>query len=144
MKIYFAGSIRGGRDDQQLYVEIIKALSSYGEVLTEHVGDKGITAYGEDGPTDKYIYSRDVSWLKETDVVIAEVSTPSLGVGYEIAKAEEWRKKVLCLYRESEGKRLSAMIAGSENLEVKKYASLKDLESVFGEFFGSLIKKERE
>lgn len=143
MKIYFAGSIRGGRDDQQLYAEIIKTLSSYGEILTEHVGDKKLTVYGEDGPTDEYIHNRDVSWLKETDVVIVEVSTPSLGVGYEIAKAEEWRKKVLCLYKESEGKRLSAMIAGSEKLEIKRYESLEDLKSVFGEFFGKL-KRERE
>jgi hypothetical protein len=35
------------------------------------------------------------------------------------------------------------MIAGSEELEIKRYTSLEDLESVFGEFFGSL-KKERE
>jgi len=96
MKIYFAGSIRGGRDDKKLYEDIIKTLSTYGEVLTEHVGNQKLTASGEDGSTDEYLYKRDMNWLKESDVVIAEVSTPSLGVGYELAKAEEWGKKILC------------------------------------------------
>jgi hypothetical protein len=135
MKIYFAGSIRGGRDDQQLYAEIIKTLSSYGKVLTEHVGDKKVTAWGEDGPTEKYIHDRDINWLKEADVVVAEVSTASLGVGYEVAKAEEWGKKILCLYRETEGKRLSAMITGSGTLETKTYETLDDLKQIFEVFF---------
>ncbi len=143
MKIYFAGSIRGGRDDKELYNQIIKALSGYGEVLTEHVGDPNLTVFGEDGPTDEYIYKRDMHWLKEADVVIAEVSTPSLGVGYEVAKAETFDKRVLCLYRESEGKRLSAMVAGNQDMQIKNYKSLGDLKNIFGEFFRSQIDKER-
>lgn len=61
MKIYFAGSIRGGRDDKELYLEIINLLGKYGKVLTEHIGDKTLSALGEDGPTDKYIYDRDMA-----------------------------------------------------------------------------------
>lgn len=38
-KIYFAGSIRGGRDDATLYHKIIETLKTYGQVFTEHVGD---------------------------------------------------------------------------------------------------------
>lgn len=144
MKIYFAGSIRGGRDDKELYADIINVLSTHGEVLTEHVGNKKLTAFGEDGPTDEYIYKRDMGWLKETDVVIAEVSTPSLGVGYELAKAEEWGKKILCLYRETEGKRLSAMVAGSGTLEIKKYKSFGDLKGIFKEYFKRSIENRRE
>ena len=34
-KIYFAGSIRGGRDDRYLYESLISYLGSIGEVLTE-------------------------------------------------------------------------------------------------------------
>ena len=41
MKIYFAGSIRGGRQDKDIYAEIIKHLSALGVVLTEHVGYDG-------------------------------------------------------------------------------------------------------
>uniref|UniRef100_A0A668VK57 2'-deoxynucleoside 5'-phosphate N-hydrolase 1 n=1 Tax=Oreochromis aureus TaxID=47969 RepID=A0A668VK57_OREAU len=37
MKVYFCGSIRGGRDDVHVYRRIVHALQSYGTVLTEHV-----------------------------------------------------------------------------------------------------------
>ena len=37
-KFYFAGSIRGGRDDVELYRELIKYLQAFGRVLTEHIG----------------------------------------------------------------------------------------------------------
>ncbi|MEZ4526596.1 MAG: hypothetical protein R2941_11810 [Desulfobacterales bacterium] len=43
MKIYFAGSIRGGRDDVEIYRKLIAFLKSFGQVLTEHVGDTGLT-----------------------------------------------------------------------------------------------------
>ena len=81
MKIYFAGSIRGGRDDAPLYHEIIALLTEYGDVLTEHIGDIGLTAAGEDGLPDATIYERDMGWLAEADAVIAEVTVASLGVG---------------------------------------------------------------
>lgn len=135
MKIYFAGSITGGRGDKDLYAEIIKKLTSFGEVLTEHVGSKTLSAMGEDGPTPKYIYDRDMDWLKDSDIVVAEVTTPSLGVGYELGKAEDWGKKVLCVYREVEGRRLSAMISGGGKFEIKKYENLNELDNVFTEFF---------
>jgi hypothetical protein len=47
MKIYFAGSIRGGREDKNLYLQLIHHLSQYGQVLTEHIGDVDLTEFGE-------------------------------------------------------------------------------------------------
>jgi nucleoside 2-deoxyribosyltransferase len=89
MKIYFAGSIRGRRDDAALYRQIIAMLMEYGEVLTEHVGDASLTRAGEYGPSDEAIYGRDMAWLTEADAVVAEVTVPSHGVGYEVAWAAE-------------------------------------------------------
>ena len=102
MKIYFAGSIRAGRGDKNTYFKIIEYLKKYGQVLTEHVGDGNLTNSGEKNISGEEIYKRDMSWLKEADVFVAEISTPSLGVGYEIAKAEEWGKRILCLCRKPE------------------------------------------
>ena len=99
MKIYFAGSIRGGREDAALYHQVIALLMEYGEVLTEHIGDIGLTTAGEDGLSDETIYERDMGWLAEADAVIAEATVPSLGVGYEVARAESLGKPVLCLHR---------------------------------------------
>ena len=138
MKIYFAGSIRGGRADKELYFKIIDLLSKYGEILTEHVGNKKLSHTGEDGQNDKYIYDRDMQWLEQADVVIAEVSTPSLGVGYEIAKAEG-SKRTLCIYRPEEGRFLSAMVGGNKNLILKEYSTIDDIKKVFNEFFAEKV-----
>ena len=137
MKIYFAGSIRGGRDDKDLYLEIITLLNKYGSVLTEHIGNKDLSVLGEDGLTDEYIYERDMNWLQESDVVVAEITTPSMGVGYELGKTEG-QKPILCLYRQQEGKRISAMINGSKNIQTKEYRELSDIDQILKDFFSKL------
>ena len=135
MKIYFAGAIRGGREDRALYFEIINLLHEYGEVLTEHIGDSELSVMGEDGSDDE-IHDRDLGWLKDAECLVAEVSMPSLGVGYEIGKATEWRKPVLCLFRPACGRTLSAMIAGSSRVRVREYESAAELKGIFNQFFG--------
>ncbi|MDD5083513.1 MAG: nucleoside 2-deoxyribosyltransferase [Candidatus Moranbacteria bacterium] len=134
MNIYFAALVRGGREDSLLYADIIKLLGSYGMVATEHLGKKSLSEEGEQEMLDQEIYERDMSWLSQADVVVAEVSTPSLGVGYEIARAETMEKPVLCIYRLGAGKRVSAMLAGNANIEVQAYENLEDLTEVLENF----------
>ncbi|CAI8057982.1 2'-deoxynucleoside 5'-phosphate N-hydrolase 1 [Geodia barretti] len=105
LRIYFAGSIRGGRDDVQLYMKIIRLLQGYGTVLTEHVADERLGAYGEKQISDEEIHKRDFEWLSQSDVMVAEVTQPSLGVGYEIGRAVDMNKRILCLHRPQPGKR---------------------------------------
>ncbi len=136
MKIYFAGAISGGRDDAAVYVQIAKLLRSYGTVLTEHVGDPELSSDGEP-IDDRTIHDRDLAWLREADCLVAEVTTPSLGVGYEIGKVTEWEKPVLCLFRPSSGRALSGMIAGCNQAQVKNYASLDELTYILTEFFAA-------
>ena len=87
MKIYFAGSIRGGRDDAKIYSQIIEFLQEYGQVLTEHIGKINLNTKGESTLSDKQIHDRDMKWLLDSDLMVAEVTNPSLGVGYEIGRA---------------------------------------------------------
>lgn len=134
MKIYFAGSIRGGREDAALYAEIINYLKTFGEVLTEHVGDTNLTSAGNDGPSDRFIHDRDLVWLLSADVVIAEVTTVSMGVGYEIGRAVAAGKKVLCLFRPNSEKNLSAMIAGCPEVEVRQYKTLNEAKKAISVF----------
>jgi len=134
MKIYFAASIRAGRDDWASYLEIVKQLREHGSVLTEHVGDVELSAVGED-IGDRKIHDRDLGWLKESDYLVAEVTTPSLGVGYEIGKATEWGKPVLCLYHPGEGRTLSAMISGCNGVILRQYQTTQELRKIFDEFF---------
>ncbi|MDX1586245.1 MAG: nucleoside 2-deoxyribosyltransferase [Balneolaceae bacterium] len=133
MNIYFSGSIRGGRSDAGLYKELIRELKQYGKVLTEHVGASDM----ELNLTDREIHDRDIEWLEESDIVVAEVSTPSLGVGYEIARALSMNKSVHCLYRKADESNVSAMIKGSPNVSCHPYAAhseaLKILRNIFGD-----------
>ena len=134
MLIYFAGSIRGGREDAALYLQIIEYLKTFGEVLTEHIGDPNLPRLGDDGPTDKYIHDRDLKWLQSAEVLVAEVTTVSMGVGYEIGRAVETGKKVLCLFRPDSGKNLSAMISGCEDLQLINYTNLEEAKKAIAEF----------
>ncbi len=136
MNIYFAGSIRGGRTDQNIYLEIIKYLQKFGTVLTEHVANPNTTSLGEKISEEK-IFKRDMKWLKKADIMVAEVTNPSLGVGYELAMAEKMNKKILCLYRPSRGKSLSAMVRGNIKFKVIDYKTLKDARKIIDKFIKS-------
>ena len=129
MTIYFAASISGGRGDQAVYSRIVELLRSHGTVLTEHFGDANLTAAGED-LADQAIHDRDLEWLRSADVLVAEVTTPSLGVGYEIGRAVEWGTRVICLYRPQAGRRLSGMIAGCSAIRVYSYDDPSQLPAV--------------
>ena len=116
--IYFSGSITGGRGDVALYQTFIRALENDGHrvlagaVAAEHVGSVG------EELSRRAIFERDLRWLDESDLLVAEVTTPSHGVGYEIAYARWLRKvPVIALAR----KRCSAMIAGDPGVELIEY-----------------------
>ncbi len=133
-KIYFCGSVRGGRELAPTYLKIIRILEESALVLTEHLGDDEAVSGKDALLSDRQIHERDLEWLKESDLVVAEVTVPSLGVGYEIGRAVELGKPVLCLYREREGKRLSAMIAGSPQVQVIQYDEADYLNKILKEF----------
>lgn len=135
MTIYFAGSISGGRGDQAVYKQIIDLLKQHGTVLTEHFGDASLTSAGE-SLADCAIHDRDLEWLRKADVLVAEVTTPSLGVGYEIGRAVEWGKRIICLHRPSPGRRLSGMIAGSGGIVVRSYEDVAQLSAILAEALG--------
>jgi nucleoside 2-deoxyribosyltransferase len=124
MKIYFAGSIRGGRKDAELYRRVISALKEKHQVLTEHIGDLSLSTVEEKG--DKTIYEQDTAWLRECDVVVAECTQVSLGVGYELAYAEAHNKEVHIFYRPKETP-LSAMLAGNERFHIHRYDNADEI-----------------
>lgn len=123
MNIYFAGSIRGGRQDAVLYHRIIEQLKSQGHrVLTEHVGDLNLV----ESRGDKDIYAQDTGWLRESDLLIAECTTPSLGVGYELAYAERLEKPCHLFYDQTKCS-LSAMLTGNPYFFIHPYKSEEEL-----------------
>ncbi|AZQ64473.1 nucleoside 2-deoxyribosyltransferase [Flammeovirga pectinis] len=132
MKIYFSGAIRGGREDAELYAEIITHLQQYGDVLTEHIGQMDLQ---EKMITDKEIHDQDLNWLIESDIIIAEVTVPSLGVGYELGRGVEMKKPTFCFHR---SEKTSAMVSGCPDIKTFKYNSLLDLKVFLDEIFQKL------
>lgn len=120
--IYFSGAISGGRADVALYRQIVELLEIEGyrvlagAVAAEHVGAGGEPLHPPE------ICARDLGWLDQSDLVVAEVSVPSLGVGYEIAYATRNRQiPVIALYRTAFTQRCSAMVAGDPGVHLIEY-----------------------
>ena len=135
MNIYFCGSIRGGRDLAATYAKMIKMLGSYGTVLTEHLGSNEEIETKDRILSDRAIHDRDFQWIVDSDFLVAEVTVPSLGVGYEIGRAIEIGKPALCLFKQGSEHTISAMIAGSDKVEMKYYQSLEEVKDLFEAFF---------
>jgi len=134
LKFYFCGSIRGGRQLAADYRRIIEMMKQYGEVLTEHLGDDREIETKDRILSDVEIHDRDMNWVKESDLVIAEVTIPSLGVGYEIGRAVELGIPVLSLFKSGSGYYLSAMISGSEGLTMCHYEDIEELKDPIKRF----------
>jgi nucleoside 2-deoxyribosyltransferase len=121
MNIYFACSITGGREFESVYQAIVHALAEDSHVVpTAHLAESGVmTLEAVIDPNE--VYARDVAWIRDCAVLIAEVSMPSHGVGYEIGFSLGLGKPVLALYKE--GRRVSKMISGNpdRNLSVVSY-----------------------
>lgn len=121
MNIYFACSITGGREFETVYQTIVRALLEDAHVVpTAHLAETSVMSV-EAVIDPQAVYARDVAWIRDCDVLIAEVSIPSHGVGYEIGFSLALGKPVLALYQQ--GRKISKMISGNPdpNLSVKCY-----------------------
>jgi len=138
LNIYFSCSITGGRDQQEIYAGIVKYLLEKGhEVPTAHLAsddviEKEIIADAET------VYRRDIDWVRGCDVLVAEVSTPSHGVGYEIAAALYEGKPVFCCYLKDIT--VSKMITGNfeVGMQIYVYETITDLLPAIQKFLASL------
>jgi 2'-deoxynucleoside 5'-phosphate N-hydrolase len=128
MNIYFSCSITGGRQDEPAYQDLVAALLADGHsVPTAHLARTDIqTAEAQTLPED--VYRRDMDWIRTCDAVVAEVSTPSHGVGYEIAAALMLGKPVFCCYRSD--RRVSKMITGNSHPAMRLCAYRSPAEAV--------------
>lgn len=126
MKVYFACSIKGGGDTSNYQIVIDAIKTAGGEVVSEVFVNDAINYGGSPLPADQ-IYQRDINWIREADLIVAEVTNPSLGVGYELSYAEQLQKPVLTLFHSTSQKKLSAMIAGNTYFENRVYDSSSDI-----------------
>lgn len=137
-KIFLSGSIRGGRQLLETYRFMFDTLEEAGaEVLSWHVVDPDLEKV-EMKMTEEDIYARDMGLLVKSDALIAEVTVPSTGVGYEICRALVQGIPVLCLY--SPDAAVSAMVLGNPDplLEARAYPDKNSLKKIMTEFIQAL------
>lgn len=138
--VYFACSLTGGRADERYYRFIVDHLQSLGlEVPTAHLAQQDVMEL-ERVVVPQEVYQRDIEWIDESDALVAEVSTPSHGVGYEIGYALSRGKPVLCCYQH--GLPVSKMITGNTNpgLLVKGYRNTDELRMILDGFFSDQLR----
>nr|WP_319506273.1 deoxyribonucleoside 5'-monophosphate N-glycosidase [uncultured Methanolobus sp.] len=103
------------------YIEMCNYLQDSGhDVLSWHVADPELEKT-ESLLTEQEIYIRDMELLEKSHCMIAEVSTPSIGIGYEISSALHRELPVLCLHTPDAN--VSAMILGDKRIITKEYDS---------------------
>mgnify|MGYP001574954588 CR=1 FL=1 len=130
MNIYFIGSIMGGRINQSQYGEIVKILKQHGNVFSEHIADESLSEYGETDLEKEEIHDRELERLEKSDLVVAEITTPSLGVGYLVAEALRLNKRIIALYNGEDTLKLSAIIKGNKKIKVHLYKTKDDVERI--------------
>lgn len=139
MNVYFACSITGGRAYEAVYQAITRALQEAGvEVPTAHLAEAGVVEE-EKVIAPRTVYERDVAWMRSADALIAEVSVPSHGVGYEIGFALNLGKPVLCLHEQERS--VSKMITGNPHpkLTVRSYQTAAQAAELARRFVFGLI-----
>ncbi len=136
--IYFSASVSGRRDLQPFYENISEYISSLGQnILTPLIASKTIFEE-ERSLSAREIHTHYSEQLVKCESLIAEVSFPSLGVGFEIAQVLNLEKRVLAVYNE-EYSPISAMVSGIDNplFTIKSYKSLNDVKSAISYFLDS-------
>src|SRR6266851_1466083 len=84
MRIYLACTVRGERSGLLAGRAICQRLQQLGhEVLTTHLLAEDVES-AEAQLTEQQVYRRDLDWLSKCDVLVAEASGSSYGVGFEV------------------------------------------------------------
>ncbi len=126
MRIFFAGSIRGGRSLLATYKQVVALLKKMGHVVvSEHVASSKLEE-AEARLTEEEIFATDIRFIDECDCLVAEVTIPSTGVGYEICYAVSKGTRVVCVYKK--GASVSAMVLGNEGVKAIPYRNMEELE----------------
>jgi hypothetical protein len=132
MQIYLAAAMTHAGRDLEAIRMLLDCLEADGhQVPTRHVADSlGREVEGE--LADSEVARRDLAWVAGCDALVAEVSTPSHGVGIEVVTAIASNKPVLLTYRR--GALVSRLLLGLPGAEVLAYTDGRDLREAVQRF----------
>lgn len=112
-----------------VYIHIIEILKKQGHtVVSEHVASVDLEKKEAKIP-DEEIFNNDIGYIDECECLVADVTIPSVGVGYEICYAASKGKHVLCVYRDDAN--VSAMVRGNKRILSAPYRNMEELEKSF-------------
>lgn len=135
LKIYCAGAIRGEVFDRRYFDKIIEIVKEFGDPKTEK---RGYTLYSMEyyshirntRSIEKLVADRDRNWIRQCKAVIAEISGPSTGTGWEICYATRVRRKpTLCLYHEDSAPSLMITQDTSDYTIIQTYSEDKEFKT---------------
>jgi nucleoside 2-deoxyribosyltransferase len=102
------------------------------EVLTTHLLAEDVES-AEAQLTEQQVYRRDIDWLSRCDLLVAEASGSSYGVGFEVGyltgRARETGQRVLLVYDAARRHVVSRLISGNcdDVCTTFAYDSIEDL-----------------
>jgi len=133
MRIYLACTVRGDRGAVAGLRALAAALEADGhELLTTHLLDDNVDR-AESQLSEREVYARDVAWLEACDVLVADASGSSFGVGFEVGyvlgRSDHTRQRVLLIYRADRAPQISRLITGNAHprCETIAYADAGEL-----------------
>ncbi len=140
MNIYLACTVRGDRGAVEVLRQVADLLEDTGHnVLTRHLLDDDVDS-AESVLTEREVFARDMDWLTTADVVIAEASGSSYGVGFEVGyvlgRSDVTDQRVLLLYNHGRRSAVSRLIVGTDHprCTVHAYGLAGDLMPVITRF----------
>jgi len=133
LRIYLACTVRGDRGAVGALRELVRNLEAAGHILlTKHLLDDNVET-AESALTERQVYERDIEWLEACDLLIADASGSSFGVGFEVGyvlgRSDRTDQRVLLLYRADRRDAISRLIVGLAHprCEVIAYEDAADL-----------------
>jgi len=117
LRIYLACTVRGDRAGVAAGRAIAAFLTEQGhQVLTMHLLADDVEK-AESALTETQVFQRDLDWLTSCDVLIAEASGSSYGVGFEVGyvlgRASTTGQRVILLYNLARHDAISRLITGN-------------------------------
>jgi nucleoside 2-deoxyribosyltransferase len=132
MKIYFGFTVAGDRSELQTARRLVELLEGMGHtVLTRHLVEDN-AAQMDRTITPQVVYERDMNWLCQSDIFVAEVSGSSFGLGYEAGYVlGSSDKKAVLFYRREAVSRISLLITGNThpNCRLIPYSEPEEIEA---------------
>jgi hypothetical protein len=139
MRVYLAAARTNTSRDVGAIGALLEAIESCGhQVPTRHVADP-LGREVEGAVTDVDIARRDLDWLAGCDALVAEVSTPSHGVGVEVAAALRHGLPVLLVHRR--GAQVSRLLLGLAGVEVATYAHAGEAAKAVRGFLARIVSR---